>query len=248
MADTATNNVPWYQDYGGTWVRWILDGFDKAHKQAKTVAIVLTSTILLCIVSSMLKQQGGWFKYKPVLYLATLILIVASGFFILSKDARTKHPELLQNGVFAGQMLMLAGLAADLNFLSVLIATAGTVVGGYFAFIHAKRWANDKVREELTNNAERMRFWAPLVSLILNFLAIAFFIYYTHRTGAMLVFGVSAVMLGISAVYLLLVYMPFFTSLLALGEEEQKFAAVTLYLELARIYFWGLMLLAISKK
>ena len=54
-------------------------------------------------------------------------------------------------------------------------------------------------------------------------------------------------MLAVSGAYLVFMYLPFFASLMVADELDQKLAALTLYLECTRMFFWVLMVLGMRK-
>ena len=184
MADTedpssnsSANQKTWYQDCCGTWVNFLISGVFNAQLAVKLVTTLMISTFGLCIVASLSKEVGSWFKYQPVLFLAIISLVACTSIFIYSKDLRGRFPETLQNGAFIGQLIMMGAVAADLQLISVLTAVAATALAGYFFMIFSQRVSSQLVKDYVLSNTERAKVLAPTITLSLTVVTIGFLAY-----------------------------------------------------------------------
>ena len=188
----------------------MLSGVFNAQLAVKLVTTLMISTFGICIVASMSKESGSWFKYEPVLYLVIISLVVCTSIFICSKDLRGRFPETLQNGAFIGQLIMMGAVAADLQLISVLTAIGVTALAGYCFYIFSQRVSSQLVKEYLLSNVDRAKVIAPVITLTMTVVTIAFYAYQASFKDAVVVFTISCVMLAVSAAYLVFIYLPFF--------------------------------------
>ena len=104
----------------------------------------------------------------------------------------------------------MGAVAADLQLISVLAAIGVTALAGYFFYIFSQRVSSKLVKEYLLSNVDRAKVIAPVITLSMTVVTIAFYAYQASFKDAVIVFTISCVMLAVSAAYLIFIYLPFF--------------------------------------
>ena len=148
----------------------------------------------------------------------------------------------LLGGATLGETVFLAAVAADLKIMSVFAAIFATCLAVGSLFVAAAYTASSMDRDKLIRNMGT----ALGITFILHLAVVLFFVFGFGVSDKALVVGISCAMLVISGAYvifaLLFIIVPGVTD-----KDDYILGALNLYLEIARLFYWLLIILGEKK-
>ena len=211
------------------------------RKVLGVVATQMTVTFVLAFMASAHKPSGNFFK-SPYVLIGALIAYIAGVFTLFCNEkARKTVPQnyILLFIVTAGLSSMIAAFAANLTALSVVTAIMGvclSTVGLFVAAVYASSRAH----------MVRALYTGLIIAMIMDLVVLTMMLYTMNFKDKAMVFAISLIMCAVSGIFIIFDLLYIIIPGVA-DTDDYILAALNLYLDIARLFYYLLQLLGENK-
>ena len=206
------------------------------------VAAQMALTFAFALFASINSSAGSFFKDPRVLILSLIAFIVCACYLLFNKDIRRTVPYnyMLLGTITVCEATIIASVAANITAMSVLVcimAVCLSTAGLWLAAVYTS------TREHLQRNLMTGLAFAMIANIVV-LLIMVFTMQFQDKT---LVFVLGVIMLAVSGIFilfdLLMIIVPG-----AVDKEDYILAALNLYLDIARLFYYILILFGEKKQ